>query len=186
MRAWFVKAPWWQLSLLLGSVVFLVRFAADRFLEDESWTESAISAAAGALVFGLVIGPILAGQNRRAREALGTDDPDVLRRAFRTARRGPIPEEPVHREQARRVALVLRDQVQRQRPLFYAALLVLVACAVIVAVLLESALLLLLVLAPVVLLAGVRLLLLRRFERRAELLRDPSGRDAGAGGMLAG
>ena len=175
MRAWFFKAPWWQLSLVFGTVLFLVRLVGDRLLDDESWTEAAISAAIGGLVVGLVVGPMLAGQNRRAREALGTDDPDVLRRAFRTARRGAVPEDPVHREQARRVALVLRDQAQRQRPLFYAALGVLVALAVVGAVLLESVVLLLIVLVPVAVLAAVRLLLLRRFERRAELLQDPAG-----------
>jgi hypothetical protein len=62
VNAWFFRAPWWQLSLLLGTVVGLTRFAGDRLLED---------------------------------------DTDVLRRVMRAARRGPVPEDPVQREQAR-------------------------------------------------------------------------------------
>jgi hypothetical protein len=174
VRAWFLKASWWQLSLALGAVVGAVRFAGNRFLEGESWTESAISAAVGGLIVGLVLGPMIAGQNHRVRQALGTDDPAVLRRAMRAARWGPAPEDPVQREEARRVALVLWDHTARQRRWGIPLLVLMAAAPVALAVLVSDARVLVL-LVPTGVLAALLVLMPRRFERRAELLRDHVG-----------
>ena len=174
MRAWLLRAPWWALSLVLGTSFALVRILLDRILDDESWTESAVTGVFGGLVFGLAVGPVMARLNRRSREELGTDDPDVVRRAARAARWGQVPEDPVEREQARRMALVMHEQALRQRPWLLGVCALMVVAAVVLSVVAGNAILLLLVAVPFGLVLGLHLLLTRRFERRAELLGDPA------------
>ena len=172
MDRWFVTAPWWALALVIGATVALVRFVGSLVLLGDPVPEAAISGVVGGALIGLVLGPVLAGQNRRAREALGTDDPVVLRRALRTARRGPVPEDPLLREQARRTALVLLDNIRRQRRWTLPVLGLAGVLLAVVAVLSES-LVGWALLAVVLLVALLPLVLARRLARRAELLRDP-------------
>jgi hypothetical protein len=72
------------------------------------------------------------------------------------------------------VAVLLRDQVIRQRRWVIPLLVLMAAAPVVLAVLLGDARVVVL-LVPVGVLAAVFLLLSRWFERRAELLRDRSG-----------
>lgn len=159
----------------MGASFGLARFVADLVLDDQSVVEAALTGVGGGLLFGLVLGPMVAAQNRRVRQTLGTDDPVVIRRAARAARRGPVPEDPTEREQARLLAESQVETFRRQRVLSSAAMAVLVVLSLVVAVMVDNvwAALPPLVLAAV--LVAVRVRLLRRLEQRAELLQHPPG-----------
>jgi membrane associated rhomboid family serine protease len=115
VRAWLEQAPWWALSLVTGLFFGGWMTLAGRFLQGESWGVAVVGGVFGGVLFGAVVGPLLARQRRRAREAAGTDRPDLLRRAARVAARGPVPEDPELREAARRLALHQRAVLLRQR-----------------------------------------------------------------------
>ena len=182
MNRWFVRAPWWQLAPALGMPLAAIRLVISR-LQDESWAETAVDVV-GALLLGLVLGSVLAWQNRRARGALGTDDPRTIRRASRDARWGTVPDDPVRRERARRMALVIHDQAVRSRPWVLAAGTLCLVLAVVAGVVTSSVVLLLVLAVPFAVLLVVHVWMTRRFARRAELLRDPSAQDSGRDGML--
>ena len=175
MNAWLLKAPWWALSLVLGLLVGLLRFGGAMVLRDKDVPEAAISAVIGGVVFGLVMGPVMARRNRRTREALGTDDPDVIRRAARAARRGPVPADPTLREGARRMAELQREQLVRQRRWAVPFSVLVIAAAVYLAIAVSPAGWVLAAVFAVLL--AMLLALPRRLERRAELLADPAARE---------
>lgn len=175
MNRWIVRASWWQLALVLGSAVALVRLVASRILRDEAWRESLLGAAVGGATFGLVVGPVLAWRSRRVREALGTDDPGVIRRAARVARRGPVPEDPTAREQGHRMAAELRDQALSARPLTCAAIVLLAGLAVVAALVAGEVALLVVLLPLPAAMGALAWWVPRRYGRRAELLGSPPG-----------
>jgi hypothetical protein len=172
VNAWFLRAPWWALALVAGGTFGGLRFLGEHFLLDESWTDSAVSGAIGGVLFGLVMGIAVARQNRRAREALGTDDPAVVRRATRAARGGPVPEEPALREAARRMAQLQHDQLVRTRRWAIPFFVLLIAGLVYLAIAVSPAGWL--IVAVVAVFPVLFFVMPRRFARRAELLAGPA------------
>jgi cytochrome bd-type quinol oxidase subunit 2 len=171
-----VTAPWWALSLLSGSAYALANVLTGRHVGDESWTEAVVSGLVVGAVFGAVMGPVAARMNRRFREAAGDVPRDQWRRVARSARRGPVPEDPQLRRAARRVALQQREQMVSQRRW------VLPLLGVVTAFLLWVALrdgradpVTWLVIVLLLGLIATHLLMARHLTRRAELLADPPG-----------
>ena len=185
MNAWFYRAPWWQLALAFAVPVSVIRIAGRRTLEDSSWTEATVVRGLHGVLFGLVMGVIVARQNRGVRAAAGSEDPEFVVRAAKAAVRGPAPDDPALREAARRIAVHRAGLIRRYRRWAVPFLLILMTLLIGLAVF-SGRILPGLVAAGLVGLLAVPLLLLpRHAERRAARLRDPSDRDANPGGMLA-
>lgn len=115
MRQWLLTAPWWALSLVGGTTYTLTSTAVGRLVRDESWPEAVVSGAIPGILFGALMGPLLARRNRRFRDAAGDIPREQHLRAAKLAQRGPVPEDPQLRRSARRVALDHRDQLLSQR-----------------------------------------------------------------------
>jgi hypothetical protein len=172
VRAWLLRAPWWAQALVLGLVFGGLRFLSQRFLIQDSWSDAAIIGTWSGALFGLLLGPFVAARNRRVREALGTDDPALVRRAAAAARGGAIPADPTLRQAAHRMALLQRDELVRQRRWGIPFFLLLTIFFAVGAVVLSPAFWLGAALVAVFLVAYV--LLPRRLERRAVLLAGPA------------
>lgn len=172
VRAWLLRASWWQLGLVHGGLfgTFMVLYT--RYWQDSPWVVAVPAGTLGGLVFGVLMGRVSARMNKRAREAADTDDPALMRRAAVAASRGPVPQDPETRERARGLALLQREQLLRQRPWAIPFFLLMIASDVWFA----------LTRSPWWLIAGVifaamlvmHLVMPRRLERRAELLADPA------------
>jgi hypothetical protein len=172
VRDRLLNAPTWVTSLLSGGLFGLLNTVTGRLIGGENWTEASVGGAMGGFVFGAVMGPVLARQQLRARDAVGTRSAAELRRAARAANRGPVPDDRELREAARRYALHQRGEILRQRRWGIPFLVVVAALIVWLALRADA----------VFWWFAVGLLLVafvayvaqpRRLERRAELLADP-------------
>ena len=170
MNAWLFRTPWWG-QTLVGGLIFGALQVVLR-LGDRSWVEAVVAGLLGGALFGLLLAPFLAARNRRVRDALGTDDPDLFRAATLGARGGALPADPSVREAAHRLALLQRDELLRQRRRGAAVFLVLVVVSGGLAVLVSSVFWFIAAVAAVFLAAY--LLMPSRLERRAQLLAGPA------------
>jgi hypothetical protein len=174
VRNRLLTAPWWVLSLVYGLAMALVATLIAGFGNAESWWEAVVSGGLGGVLFGTLVGPVLARSNRRLRDAAGDVPRDQLHRVVVLARRGPVPEDPRLRQAARRVALDQRQQVLAQRwwtlP-FIALVITGMVWGALSAV--EPAWVWWVMAAFFTPLAGSHLVLPRQLARRAELLADP-------------
>ena len=177
MNDWYVRAPWWQLALAFAVPVSVLRFLGMRFLQADPVGEAALAAGLHGVGFGLVLGVVVARQNRGMRSAAGSDDPGFVVRAAKVAARGPVPDDPVLREAARRIALYRGGLLRRYRR-WVVPFLALVG-TVVLGLAIHRGLLAPGLVAAVVLaaLAVLFVALPRHAERRAEQLRHPPGRD---------
>jgi Flp pilus assembly protein TadB len=104
-----VNAPWWQWSLITG-VPFaglMVLFLGTRY--PDGW----IFLVSAGLVFGAVMGPIIARQARRLRPVIGSMSAEEYAQARRAAVRGPVPADPVLRQKTARLASHHYDELTR-------------------------------------------------------------------------
>ncbi len=115
MRDRLLNAPTWVEAALAGGLFALLHTSTRRLVGEEPWTEAVVSGAVTGLFFGALVGPVVARQQRRAKEAVGTRSAAELRRAARAANRGPVPDDGELREAARRYALHQRGEILRQR-----------------------------------------------------------------------
>ncbi|MFW3172663.1 hypothetical protein [Geodermatophilus sp. CPCC 206100] len=175
MRAWLEKAPWWVLSLVTGVFFAVWMSLAGRLLQGQSWAGAVVGGVVGGVLFGLLMGPLLARQRRRVHEAVGTDRTDLLRRAGRVAVRGSLPEDPELREAARRLALVQRSLLLRQRRWALPFFVLLLALALTFALTRTPAWPWWLAVVFFGGLLSVQVLLPRRLARRAAQLASPDG-----------
>lgn len=115
MRNWLLRAPWWVIALTSGTF-FGTGMAVTAWLRGEyRWPGVVVYGVAIGAAFGLVMGPLMARQNRRFREAAGDVPDDQLRRLQRVAWRRDVPDDPAERAAAHRVALQQEQQLRRQR-----------------------------------------------------------------------
>ena len=78
MRAWLIRASWWQRALLLGSYFGLVMALNARYLQGESWSHAAVGGLLSGIFFGAVMGPITARMSKRYRAEAGDENLDRL------------------------------------------------------------------------------------------------------------
>jgi hypothetical protein len=160
------------LALVSGGLFGVLTTLSNHFLQDMSWGGAIVGGLLGGVVFGALMGPITARMNRRYRDAAGDGNVDRLSRIGWRGWRATVGDDPELREAARRVALLQRDQLLRQRWWAVPFFLLMIALDVWLAVR-QS---------PWWLLAGLlfagmlvgHLLMPRRLERRAEELSDPA------------
>jgi hypothetical protein len=171
VRAWLIRAPWWVLSLVTGGFFGLLQVLDHRVRQGESWGEALVVGLLGGLFFGALMGPILARVNRRYREAAGEHNVDRLSRLGWRGWRAKVSDDPELREAARRVTLLQRDQLLRQRRWAIPVFVVVIAMDVWLAFA-SSPWWLLAAVVPAAILVG-NLVMPGRLERRAEELRDP-------------
>src|SRR4051812_23312780 len=97
MGNWLLRAPWWVLSLVTGVLFGIAMALFGALAQGASWPVAAGGGVLGGLLFGAVMGPVLARQNRRLRESTGGASADDLRRARRAVRGGRVPDDPAER-----------------------------------------------------------------------------------------
>lgn len=171
MRAWLIRAPWWLLALVTGGFFGFLGVLSNRFIDGESWGEALVMGLLGGVVFGVLMGLFLARMNLRFRETAGEDHVDRLSRIGWRGWRAKVGDDPELRAAARRVTLLQRDHLLRQRRWAVPFFVFMIGLAVWLAVVRSpwhwlSALLF----------AGIlvgHLLMPRSLERRAEELREP-------------
>ena len=173
MRAWLLRAPWWAYSLFLGVFYGLGMMIVRIVRGDASWPGSLVHALVIGAFFGLIMGPFMARMNRRLLDTAGEEHADRLSRTGWGRRPERLGDDPELRAAARRVAMLQRDQLLRQRRWAVPFFVLLLGLDLWLAV----------VSSPWFLLAGLvmaaflvgHLLMPRRLERRAELLQDRAG-----------
>ena len=171
VNAWFLRAPWWKLAVVMGVVIapfFVVLFG---LTGDRSWTTAVLMGLGVGVVGAPVLGYITANQIQDSMAASGSLSESDRVSVERAARRGPVPEDDARREAALRVVedrlIVLHGTRVPARATATILLLVSVLLAVLqspwwwIAVVLCVGLLVLVLMAPA------------RLQRRAEML----GRD---------
>jgi len=110
-------APWWVWSLVTGGPYAVVSFFRDYVGEDRAAGVAVVTALLKGLVFGLLLGPLLARTARRQHAATSHLSDDQLRTARRAVTRGSLPEDPQTRASATRLAELALGQLRRQRRL---------------------------------------------------------------------
>lgn len=115
MRAYLLIAPWWVLSLFYGTIFGPATAVFIKVRESSSWTTALAAGALSGIMFGAIMGPTMAQQNRRHRQAAGDLSPQDFFVVQRAARRGPIPTDPRLRAAAARAATFQLDNVRRHR-----------------------------------------------------------------------
>lgn len=83
--------------------------------ESSSWTTALAAGAISGILFGAMMGPTMAKQNRRHRQATGDLSPQDFFVVQRAARRGPIPTDPRLRAAAARAAAFQLDNARGHR-----------------------------------------------------------------------
>ena len=114
MNGWVRQASWWQLALATGLPPALAMVLVMRLQDTATWGEALLGGLLGALIVGPVLGTLVGRQIAREREAHGDRPESVRGAAGRAALWGPVPEDPVERQVALRLAK--RALVERQRP----------------------------------------------------------------------
>lgn len=172
MRAWLIRAPWWVLALVAGLFYGVGMTVVHVARGEGSWPGTLVYGLIFGTGFGLVMGPILARINRRFRETAGEKYIDRLSGIGWRGWQKKLGNDPELRAAARRITLLQRDQLLRQRrwaiPFFVLMIGVVVWLAVV-----QSPWHWLSVVLFTAFLVG-HLLMPRRLERRAEELRDPA------------
>ncbi len=167
-----LDAPTWVKSLLLGGLFASSNTLTGHYILGETWTEAVVSGVITGVFLGAVVGPLLAREQRRAKEAVGARSAGQLRRVARSAHRGPVPVDPQLREAARRFALHQRREILRKRrwgiPLVVAVVALMVWLA-----LRGDALFWWFAVGLSLFAFGGYVVQPRRLARRAELLADP-------------
>jgi hypothetical protein len=100
VNAWLLRAPRWQLALVMGAllvpfVVLLFRLAGDR-----SWTAALLMGIAVTIVCAPVLGALTASAMRGARAASASLPEEDRALVERASRRGPVPADDDLREAA--------------------------------------------------------------------------------------
>ena len=171
MRAWLIRASWWQRALLLGSYFGLVMALNARYLQGESWSHAAVGGLLSGIFFGAVMGPITARLSKRYRAEAGDENLDRLAGLGWFGWRRKVADDPDLRAAARRVTLLQRDQLLRQRPWAIPFFVLVLALDVWLSVTQSRWWWLAGVFFAAMLVA--HLLMPRRLERRAEELHEP-------------
>ena len=96
-------APWWVLSLYTGPAFGLLLGLYSALTGADALT-AGVTGVLGALLFGLVMGPLAARLNRRSRPVVEAIPPGHEREVVRAAARGPAPADPQLRAAALRLA----------------------------------------------------------------------------------
>jgi Flp pilus assembly protein TadB len=114
---WLLRAPWWVLSLVTGGLFGVNMALFGALFQEERWPVAVVGGVLAGVLFGAVMGPLLARQNRRWRDSVGTSSTDDLRRARRAARGGPVPTDPEQRALAHRLVTTQLGELRRRRRL---------------------------------------------------------------------
>ncbi|SEL56151.1 hypothetical protein SAMN04515665_114123 [Blastococcus sp. DSM 46786] len=168
MNAWLLRAPWWQVGIVMGALLAPFSVLVFRLAGDRSWTAAVLMGVGVMVVCAPVLGFVTATTIRDSMAAV-EEVPEHQRAAVeRAARRGPVPEDDALREAALHLVedRLLTIYATRTRALALPAVLALVTGFLAVAqspwwwvgVAVAAALAVLVLVAP------------RRLERRAELL----------------
>lgn len=169
MNAWLLRAPWWQVTVVIGAVigpffVLLLRVGGDR-----SWPAAVLTGLAVTAVSSPVLGYATANQVRDSLEAGGTLSEHDRALVERAARRGPVPEADAARAAALRLVEHRLVVIDRSRVRARVTAVVLLAVVVVLALVQSSWWWI-----AVAACAGLLVLVLvtpGRLRRRAELLR---------------
>lgn len=128
MRTWQLRAPWWVLSLVAGTMFGGFRALWAYFGEDASPLVTVLNGVIGGVFFGALMGLLAARGNKRLLAALDPLPVERQAEARRAAFRGRVPDDPEVREAATRLVTVQADRLHQQRwwaPLFWIATLAL-------------------------------------------------------------
>jgi hypothetical protein len=168
-----LRAPWWVLSLVSGALfgVAMTLFAA--LTQGERWPVAVVGGVLAGVLFGAVMGPLLARQNRRLRDSIGSASAEDLRRARRAARGGPAPADPEQRALAHRLVTTQLGELRRRRRVSVAVFSVFLVLEGLMAVTYSPWFWLAAAFFAAML--ALVLLLPRRLERRAAELAPPDG-----------
>jgi hypothetical protein len=100
MNAWYLRAPWWKLSLVMGALLapfFTVMFRLGR---DMGWAAAVPTGLLTAAICGPILGYMAWKQAHESISGAGSLPEDHLARAERAARRGAVPQEDELRQAA--------------------------------------------------------------------------------------
>jgi hypothetical protein len=173
VNAWLLRSPWWVLSLVTGAVFGVLMALFGGLVQGEGWPAAAAGGAVSGVLFGLVMGPLLARMNRRFTEAVGNSSDDQLRRARRAVRGGPVPEDAADRALAYRLATTSLADLRRRR--WSSGVVFTLFTALLVVAALTQSPWYWVVAGLSAGMVAVVLMLPRRLERRAALLAPPGG-----------
>jgi Flp pilus assembly protein TadB len=134
MGNWLLRAPWWVLSLVSGGLFGVLMALFGALFQDERWPVAVVGGVLAGIVFGAVMGPLLARQNRRWQESIGSSSADDLRRARRVARGGPVPADPEQRALAHRLVTTQLGELRRRRRFAVAVFAIFLVLEVVMAV----------------------------------------------------
>jgi hypothetical protein len=177
-----LHAPWWVLALVMG-VPFGVAMGIFAYVRDGNLPLALYMGAATGVFFGLLMGAVLARQNRRTRAAMAVA-PGQEQAVLRATNKGPVPSDPAVREAALRLLDGQRAQLARWR---VPALVLFGLFAVLDAVAaLMGAWWLWLGVALFVGLAALQLVAARRVERRIAVLQRAGVPDRSTGDQSNG
>lgn len=171
MNAWLLRASRWQLTVLMGLLVAPVLVLLFRSVGERSWPAALLMGIVSAVVCAPLLGLLTARGIRDSTPVL-QGLPEVERaRVELAARRGPVPADAEVRRAALHLVQVRRSAVRatRSRALACATALVLVSGFLALA---RSPWWWIAVAAGLAMTVAV-LVLPRRLDRRAELLREP-------------
>ncbi|MFI7067948.1 hypothetical protein ACIBL3_43620 [Kribbella sp. NPDC050124] len=119
MRTYLLTTPRWVVGLFSGLVFGLGMAALIRFSSPPaSWREAAVIGGVAGVLFGSAMAFGLDRQRRELRAAAGDLPPRQLLEAYRAAFRGPMPDDPLVRSAAARVARRRLESLRRARILF--------------------------------------------------------------------
>jgi hypothetical protein len=175
VNRWALQASWWQLALAMGLPPAVVMILVMRLDGAATWGEALIGGLLGGLVAGPVLGTLVGRQAARQREA-GGDLPEAERGTTGwVALWGPVPEDPVERQEALRLARHALAERRRPRIVWWVAPVIILAFLLNLAIEMSpwwwSA-----VAVALGLLAFGRFVLPRRLQRRIEVLNEPLNR----------
>lgn len=166
MTMWLSRASWWTQALAMGAAFAAAHVVIGLLDEGEPHYARALS---GGLVFGALMGPQIARQQRRLRAAAEPIPLGREKEAIRAASRGPVPVELAVRSAAVRVTRHRQQELARANGRARIAVPVIVLGIIVLATSVGWWLLV-----PAAFVAGVGvhqvLLLPRRIDRRLALL----------------